>query len=50
MISAKMLVTFFFLAGEEMKQIASGFLQVLYDADPQAVGGTLPDDGLYFVG
>ena len=39
-----------FLAGEEMKQIASGFLQVLYDADPQAVGGALPDDGLYFVG
>lgn len=39
-----------FLAGEEMKKTASGFLKVLYDADPQSVGGTLPDDGLYFVG
>lgn len=39
-----------FLAGEEMKKAASGFLKVLYDADPQSVGGTLPDDGLYRVG
>lgn len=38
-----------FLSGDEMKKIASGFLQVLYDADPQSVGGTLPDDGLYYV-
>ncbi len=39
-----------FISGEEMKRTASGFLKVLYDADPKAVGGTLPDDGLYFVG
>ena len=39
-----------FVAGEEMKKTASGFLQVLYDADPSAVGGTLPDDGLYYLG
>lgn len=38
-----------FLSGEEMKKTASGFLQVLYDADPKSVGGTLPDDGLYCV-
>lgn len=38
-----------FLAGEEMKKTASGFLQVLYDADPQSVGGALPDDDLYHV-
>lgn len=38
-----------FLSGEEMKKIASGFLRVLYDADPQSVGGALPDDGLYHV-
>lgn len=38
-----------FLSGAEMKKIASGFLKVLYDADPQSVGGTLPDDGLYYV-
>jgi len=39
-----------FLSGEEMKKTASGFLKVLYDADPQSVGGALPDDGLYYVG
>ena len=39
-----------FLSGEEMKKTASGFLQVLYDADPASVGGTLPDDGLYYLG
>jgi len=39
-----------FVAGEEMKKTASGFLQVLYDADPSAVGGALPDDGLYYLG
>ncbi len=39
-----------FVSGEEMKKTASGFLAVLYEADPKAVGGTLPDDGLYFVG
>ena len=38
-----------FISGEEMKKTVSGFLRVLYDADPQAVGGTLPDDGLYYV-
>lgn len=38
-----------FLAGEEMKKTASGFLQVLCDADPQSVGGALPDDDLYYV-
>ena len=38
-----------FISGAEMRKIASGFLQVLYDADPQSVGGTLPDDGLYYV-
>lgn len=37
-----------FKEGDEMKQIASGFFQVLYDANPQSVGGSLPDDGLYY--
>ena len=36
-----------FLTGQEMKDAASGFLSVLYEADPQSVGGTLPDDSLY---
>lgn len=39
-----------FLAGAEMKKIASGFLRVLYDADPASVGGALPGDELYYIG
>ena len=38
-----------FLTGQEMKDAASGFLSVLYEADPQSVGGTLPDDNLYYI-
>jgi len=32
------------LTGEELKADVSGYLQVLYDADPAAVGGTLPGE------
>ena len=32
-----------------MKQALSGYLQVLYSADPKAVGGKLPDDAFYVV-
>lgn len=39
-----------FISGEEMKKTASGFLKVLCDADPKAVGGALPDEGLYYLG
>ena len=39
-----------FISGEEMKKTASGFLKVLYDADPKSVGGTLPDEDLYYLG
>ena len=35
------------LDGAEMKQALSGYLQVLYSADPKAVGGKLPDDAFY---
>lgn len=38
-----------FLTGEEMKTAASGFLSVLYEANPQSVGGTLPDDNFYYL-
>ena len=34
--------------GEEMKEKVSGYLQVLFDADPKSVGGTLPDDAFYY--
>lgn len=37
-----------FLTGKEMKAKASGYLQVLYDQDPAAVGGKLPDDAFYY--
>lgn len=39
-----------FIAGAEMKEKVSGYLEVLYDADPASVGGTLPDDAFYYAG
>ena len=36
------------LTGEELKADISGYLQVLYDADPAAVGGTLPGEDFYW--
>lgn len=38
-----------FIDGEEMRSIAGGFFKVLYDANPQSVGGALPDEGLYYI-
>lgn len=35
------------ITGEEMRQAAAAMLQVLFDANPASVGGTLPDDALY---
>lgn len=37
-----------YMDGEEMKAAVSGYLKVLFDADPASVGGTLPDDGFYY--
>ena len=37
-----------FIEGDAMKQALSGYLQVLFDANPKAVGGKLPDDAFYF--
>lgn len=36
-----------FIAGNEMQEKLSGYLQVLYDAAPESVGGALPDAGFY---
>ena len=36
------------LTGDELKANASAYLQVLYDADPKAVGGTMPGDDFYW--
>ena len=38
-----------FMAGEEMKQALSGYLEVLFEQNPTAVGGKLPEDGFYYV-
>ncbi len=37
------------LTGQEMKDILSGFLQIIYDSNPDAVGGKMPDDGFYYM-
>lgn len=33
----------------EMKQKLSGFLQIMYDLNPDAVGGTMPGDDFYYI-
>lgn len=38
------------ITGSEMKDKLSGYLNVLFENDPKAVGGKLPDDTFYFVG
>ena len=37
-----------FISGIEMQTLVNGYLSVLYDANPQSVGGALPDDNFYF--
>ena len=39
--------THLFISGADMKAKVSGYLKVLYDQNPEAVGGTLPDDAFY---
>lgn len=38
-----------YIDGEEMQQALSGYLQVLFDQDPSAVGGALPGEDFYFI-
>ncbi|HIT90710.1 MAG TPA: ABC transporter substrate-binding protein [Candidatus Merdenecus merdavium] len=38
-----------FIDGQEMKEQLSGYLTVLLDQNPQAVGGKLPDDEFYYI-
>ena len=38
-----------YIDGEEMKTALSGYLEVLWEQDPAAVGGGLPGDGFYYV-
>jgi len=39
-----------FVSGAEMKSSLSGYLQVLFNADPKSVGGSMPGDDFYFAG
>lgn len=38
-----------FLSGVEMMAAISDYYSVLYSIDPASVGGSLPDDGIYYV-
>lgn len=38
-----------YIDGEEMKQALSGYLNVLFEQDSAAVGGTLPADDFYYI-
>ena len=35
------------VSGEQIKASLEGYLKVLYDANPKAVGGKLPGDDFY---
>lgn len=37
-----------FIEGDEMKSRLSGYLEVLYDQNPKAIGGALPDEQFYY--
>ena len=37
-------------SGEEMQTWVAGYLEMLYEIAPDAVGGTLPDEGFYYLG
>lgn len=39
-----------FISGSEMKEKLSGFLSVLHEQAPEAVGGSLPGDDFYYEG
>ncbi len=37
-----------YIDGSEMKTALQGYLQILFDQNPKAVGGTLPGDDFYY--
>ena len=37
------------IAGEEMREALSGYLQVLFELNPASVGGAVPADDFYFI-
>ena len=38
-----------FIAGDDLKAALSGYLQVLFDQNPESVGGALPADDFYYL-
>ena len=36
------------ITGDEMKALLGGYLRVLYDQNPESVGGSLPDEAFYY--
>ncbi len=36
------------ITGEDMRSTIQGYYEVLFQADPKAIGGSIPDDGFYF--
>ncbi|MBO4884830.1 MAG: ABC transporter substrate-binding protein [Clostridia bacterium] len=38
-----------YIDGEEMKTAVSGYLAALFDQNPEAVGGQLPDEAFYYI-
>lgn len=38
-----------YMEGHEMRQALAGYLQVLFEQDPLAVGGALPGDDFYYI-
>jgi len=39
-----------YISGREMIPLINGFLAVLYEANPQSVGGAMPDEAFFFLG
>ena len=38
-----------FISGTTMRDSLKPFLEILFDANPAAVGGALPDDNFYYL-
>jgi len=38
-----------FITGEEMRRNLTGFYRVLFDADPQLVGGEMPEEDFFYI-
>ena len=38
-----------YIDGADMKQAMSGYLEVLYEQNPESIGGALPGDDFYYV-